>query len=97
MIMCAKNGMIKPSTVIKVVDEVLPSMDATGKVHGILPKVEDFAKYSRDELTILLKVLKQSVKQRIKVTSQLGRDKAHGQRQGAEQDLIKSLEKYLGK
>ena len=63
----------------------------------MLPKVAHFGKYSKDELQILLKELKQSVSKRIEVTSKMGRDRAHGQRQGAEQDLIKSLEKYLGK
>lgn len=75
----------------------LPALDATGKVHGALPKVADFGNYSKDELQILHKELKQSVQKRIEITSKMGRDKAHGQRQGAEQDLIKSLEKYLGK
>ena len=60
-----------------------------------MPKVKDLAKYSRDELKILAKELRKSVKRRIKVTSRMGRDRAHGQRQGAEQDLIKSIEKYL--
>ncbi len=76
---------------------LLPALDATGKVHGVLPKVADFGKYSKDELQILLKELKQSVQKRIEVTSKIGRDRPHGQRQGGEQDLIKSLVKYLGK
>ena len=74
----------------------LPTIDATGKVHGTLPKVKDLANYSREELRIFLQDLRQSVQKRIKVTSKLGRDRSHGQRQGAEQDLIKSIEKYLG-
>ena len=73
----------------------LPSLDATGKVHGVLPRIKDLPKYSKGELKTLLKELRFSVQQRIKVTSKMGRDKAHGQRQGAEQDLIKSIEKYL--
>jgi hypothetical protein len=77
--------------------EALPKLDATGKVHGTLPRVKDFAKYSKDELKILLKELRMSVQKRIEVTSRMGRDRGHGQRQGAEQDLIKSLEKYLYK
>jgi RHS repeat-associated protein len=81
--------------IIPKVAPKLPSLDATGKVHGALPKVQDLAKYSKEELKILLKELKLSVQQRIKVTSRLGRDRGHGQRQGAEQDLIKSIEKYL--
>lgn len=75
--------------------KALPALDRTGKVHGVLPKVKDLAKYSKDELKILAQQLKKSVQQRIKVTSRMGRDRAHGQRQGAEQDLIKSIEKHL--
>ena len=79
----------------KGANEILPSLDATGKVHGVLPKIKDLDKYSKDELQSLLKELKQSVQRRIEVTSKLGRDRAHGQRQGAEQDLIKAIEKHL--
>lgn len=73
----------------------LPSLDATDKVHGGLPKIKDLGKYTKDELTILLGELKQSVQKRIQVTSKMGRDRGHGQRQGAEQDLIKAIEKRL--
>jgi RHS repeat-associated protein len=84
------------ATVLKyVAKKLLPVLDATGKVHGLLPKPKDFDNYSKEELQILLDELKQSVQKRIDVTSKIGRDRAHGQRQGAEQDLIKSLEKYL--
>jgi len=75
--------------------KALPTLDRTGKGHGVLPKVKDLAKYSKGELKILAQQLKKSVQQRIKVTSRMGRDRAHGQRQGAEQDLIKSIEKHL--
>ena len=75
---------------------VLPTLDATGKVHGTLPKVKDFVKYSKEELNILYGELIKSVQKRIKVTTKMGRDRGHGQRQGAEQDLIKSLENFLG-
>ena len=73
----------------------LPALDATGKVHGTLPKAKDLGRYSKEELQLLHRELNQSVRQRIKVTSRLGRDRAHGQRQGAEQDLIKAIEKHL--
>lgn len=75
----------------------LPSLDATRKVHGTLPRVIDLAKFSKDELKILLSELRISAQQRIKATSRLGRDLTHGERQGAEQNLIKYLEKYLNK
>lgn len=51
------------------------------KGSGTLLKVQDFGKYPKDELKVLLKELKQSVQKRIKVTSKMGRDRAHGQRQ----------------
>ena len=73
----------------------LPKLDSTGKVHGKLPKAKDLGKYSKEELQILRQELKASVQQRIKVTSRLGRDKAHGQRQGNEQNLIQAIDKYL--
>ena len=75
--------------------EELPALDATGKVHGTLPKIKDLFKYSKDELKILRDELRVSVQKRIEVASRMGRDKAHGQRQGAEQELLKFLEKYL--
>jgi hypothetical protein len=39
----------------------LPSLDVTGKVHGALPKVKDFRKYTKEELKALLGELEQSV------------------------------------
>ena len=86
-------GMIKNAA--KKGKKALPALDATGKVHGALPKIKDLGRYSKDELQILLQDLRQSVQQRITVTSRMGRDRAHGQRQGAEQDLIKAIEKHL--
>ena len=85
----------KTAKVLKAGKTALPALDTTGKVHGTLPKIKDLAKYSKDELKIMVGQLKKSVQQRIKVTSKLGRDRGHGQRQGAEQDLIKAVEKYL--
>ncbi len=73
----------------------LPSLDSTGKVHGDLPKPESLSRYSRDELSQLGSELKQSVQERIRKTAELGRDRAHGQRQGAEQDLLQSINKFL--
>ncbi|KMQ59941.1 hypothetical protein ACM46_16920 [Chryseobacterium angstadtii] len=59
----------------------LPSIDATRKVHGVLPRSIDLVNFSKDELKILLQELKISVQQRIKTTSKLGRDVGHGERQ----------------
>jgi hypothetical protein len=73
----------------------LPSLDSTGKVHGLLPHPDDFGQYQPDELAQLQRELKQSVQERIRQTAALGRDRGHGQRQGAEQDLINTIAKYL--
>lgn len=76
--------------------KALPALDRTGKVHGELPRAEDLGQYSRDELEQLQQELRQSVQERIRKTSELGRDRAHGQRQAAEQQLIIQIEKILG-
>lgn len=73
----------------------LPTLDRTGKVHGELPRPADLGKYDVDELQVLLDQLRQSVPKRIEVTTAKGRDRQHGQRQGAEQDLITAIEKHL--
>ena len=74
----------------------LPALDETGKVHGELPRPQDLGKYPSDDLRKLQDELKQSVAERINKNAELGYDPAHGQRQAAEQQLIKSIEKYLG-
>ena len=75
----------------------LPSLDQTGKVHGELPMVEDLGKYSKDDLEQLQAELEQSVETRIQRTIELGSDPAHGQRQAAEQRLIRWISTHLGK
>lgn len=60
---------------------------------GTDPRDKDLNKYPREDLERLRDELKQSVQEGIKVTVKDGPDKAHGQRQGEEQDLIKSIEK----
>ncbi|MGF1507935.1 MAG: RHS repeat-associated core domain-containing protein [Myxococcota bacterium] len=73
----------------------LPSLDATGKVHGALPDAKDLSRYSREELAGFRDDLQKSVQERIRKTVELGRDKAHGQRQGAEQELIRRIDKLF--
>jgi RHS repeat-associated protein len=70
-------------------------LDATGKVHGKLPDVEDLGQYEIDELAGLLDDLTQSVQKRIEVIVEKGSDFGHGDRLAAEQQLIKSIEKHL--
>lgn len=74
----------------------LPALDSTGKVHGELPTPGDLKNYSKEDLASLRDELKQSVQERIRKTSELGSDRPHGQRQGAEQALIHSINSLLG-
>jgi len=73
----------------------LPALDGTGKVHGKLPGTKTLGRYSKEDLEILRQELEKSIQRRIRVTSNMGRDRGHGQRQGAEQDLLKKLERHL--
>ena len=73
----------------------LPALDSTGKVHGALPRPADLWKYSAEDLAQLKEELAQSVQERIAKTVQLGSDLGHSERQAAEQQLIKSIEKHL--
>ena len=72
------------------------ALDSTGKVHGILPKLKDLAKYFRDDLEMLLPQLRSSVQKRIQTTVKLGADYGHNARLAEEQALIHSIEKLLG-
>ena len=82
----AKKGALQPK---------LPILDKTGKVHGELPSPQKLGDYPREELIMLRDELKESVKVRIKKNNDYGYDPGHGQRQAAEQDLIKSITKHL--
>jgi hypothetical protein len=73
----------------------LPRLDSTGKVHGALPHPRNLGDYTTDELLDLRDELELSVQRRIEKNIALGHDKPHAQRQAAEQDLIKSIEKHL--
>ena len=64
-------------------------------MHGELPKAEDLDQYEPEELRHLQEELRQSVQKRIEVTDRLGPDKGHGERQAAEQRLIRQIEKFL--
>jgi hypothetical protein len=74
---------------------LLPGLDSTGKVHGALPSVEDLGRYRLDELGTFKQDLQASVQRRIQVTTQMGSDPSHGERQAAEQALIQSISKLL--
>lgn len=80
---------------IAKVGRVLPALDRTGKVHGALPAIQDLARHSLDDLALFQQELRQSVQQRIRTAIELGPDPAHGQRQAAEQRLIRQIDKLL--
>jgi RHS repeat-associated protein len=84
---------VNPATPIQASE--LPARDSTGKVHGDLPTVAGLQAHSTEELQHFQQELAVSVAQRIYVTSQLGPDKAHGQRQAAEQALVKAIDKII--
>ena len=86
---------INAATDAKNVTKNLPALDHADKVHGELPSAKDLDKYDTGDLKQLKGELEQSVQERISKSDELGRDKAHGQRQGAEQGLIKSIDKRL--
>ena len=90
-----RGGARIPGTKCPAPADELPVLDSTGKVHGELPKPADLGRYSPDDLRQLQGDLEQSVQERIRKTSDLGPDRAHGQRQGAEQDLIQQIERNL--
>lgn len=73
----------------------LPSLDGTGKVHGVLPHPEDLGKYDPYDLAQLRDELEKSVQERIRKTVDLGSDFTHGERQAMEQQLIFSIDKFL--
>ena len=76
-------------------DEGLPSRDSTGKVHGKLPTPQELEYYDSEELEQFKDELIGSIEERIRKTIELGSDRGHGQRQGVEQDLVRSIEKVL--
>jgi len=84
------GGVARPNT-----PRPLPALDATGKVHGDLPKASELGEHSADDLRQLLGELKQSVQERIRKTVELGPHKPHGERQAAEQELIRQIESNL--
>jgi hypothetical protein len=73
----------------------LPVLDTTGKVHGELPRPKELGQYRPEDLRQLKEELRQSVQKRIQKNVEKGSDLGHGQRQAAEQQLIKSIEKFL--
>ena len=87
-------------------EDGLPVRDNKGKIHtnengnypgspGRLPTAEELKRYSTDELEFFHSELSESVKERIRKNIEYGYDMAHGQRQSAEQTLMKIIEHIL--
>jgi hypothetical protein len=55
-------------------------LDATGKVHGPLPKPAELRRYDPEDLARLGDELRQSVQKRIQTTVELGSDYGHSER-----------------
>ncbi len=66
-------------------DDGLPVRDSSGKVHGVLPTQEQLRGYPTEELEDFQDELQGSVEEMISKNEELGPDKAHGERQAAEQ------------
>jgi hypothetical protein len=66
-------------------------------VHGTLPKAEDLDQYDREELERLRDELRVSIQTRLQGNEEYGSNFGHNERIAAEQQLLKSLEKLLGK
>jgi hypothetical protein len=73
----------------------LPKLDGTGKVHGKLPQAKDLVLYDTEDLIQLRNELQASVQKRIEVTVKKGSDFGHAERQAAEQQLIRAIDKHL--
>lgn len=74
----------------------LPEIDSTGKLHGDLPHIKDLKNLDKGTLGDLRDDLKNSLKRRKQVSKDLGPDAAHSRREAGEEDLLKSLDKFLG-
>jgi hypothetical protein len=57
--------------------------------------VKDLGKYSADELKLLRQELQESVRARIQQNIKFGMKPSEGERQAAEQALIRSIDKLL--
>jgi len=77
-------------------EDDLPHVDSTGRLHGRIPKPQDFGKYSKDELEQLLDEARRSAPERLREFIGKGRQGGHGDRLTQENELIRALERYLG-
>jgi hypothetical protein len=71
-------------------------IDNTGKMHGDLPDIKDLKQLDSQTLADFRDDLKTSLKERKRVSKDLGADAGHSRRENAESDLAKQLDKHLG-
>ena len=72
------------------------SVDETGKVHGALPRVQDLYRMTRQALEETRDALTESIETRKAELIELGEHGPHRARVGAEESLLRSLDKILG-
>ena len=72
-----------------------PDLNITLIIRPTLPTAEDLSSYSQEELRSLQADLKESIKERIRKTDELGSHKPHAERQAAEQQLVQQIQKHL--
>lgn len=69
--------------------------DATGKIHGVLPKIEELKNASPAQIRENIEELRGSIRARTQELEQLGEHGPHRARIGEEQSLLRSLEGKL--
>lgn len=75
----------------------LPQRDASGKVHGTLPMRKSLSNYTDAELMELKDELKESIRARKEKSVQSGWDRTHTGRIEEELELVRFIEKAIGK
>jgi len=75
----------------------IPALGHEGKLDGLLPSREQWTKYGRENLEILVDDLKTSINQRTLDNLERGSDYIHGLRLQQENQLLKDITKFLGK
>ncbi len=76
----------------------LQSRDSTGKIHGTeneFPSPNNLKDHDPDDLLRYRDELRKSIAERIKTTSEFGKDFGHARRQTFEQDQLRGVEKIL--
>ena len=75
----------------------LPKLDNTGKMHGKLPELKDLKKFDKQTLRDLRSDLNASLKTRKRVSKDRGPDAAHSRRETDEANVVRKIDKLLGK